>query len=251
MANDMRAHVVGMALAVALALSACGGEVVEAPAAPAPPSPAAPVSPPPSPIPSPPPPTSGLPAGLPDAFAEDLDPADLPPEELVPERADVTGLWFARTSEGDAVVVAWADSNGDPFQRGGGVAVWRRFTRDPPWRAVFGRAAPAEQGVLGVRATTTDVTGDASEDALIVQDTGGTGNCGHYLVVDLLAGQPVWERDLCDAQVDASTSPVGLVVNRAVFRKGDAHCCPSGFRRTVLTYDGGGWTKVSEEETPA
>jgi hypothetical protein len=244
----MRTQVVGLTLATALTLAGCGGEVVEAPPAPPSPSPVASVSPPPSPVASPPPPTSGLPAGLPDAFAEALDPADLPPEALVPDGADVTGLWLARTSEGDAVVVAWADPKGDPFQRKGGVAVWRRFTQDPPWRAVFGRAAPAEQGVLGVRATTADVTGDASEDALIVQDTGGTGSCGHYLVVDLLAGVPLWERDLCDGQVDASTSPVGLVVSQAVFKEGDAHCCPSGFRRTVITYDDGVWTKFSEEE---
>jgi hypothetical protein len=193
-----------------------------------------------------------LPEGLPATFARDLDPAQLPPERLVPRGAEVIGLWFARTSTGDAIVLAWADPKGDPFRRDGGIAAWRRFSEAPPWRAVFGRATLAEEGVLGVRATTADVTGDGSEDALVVQDVGGTGACGRYLVLDLLAGLSVWERDICDGQADVSTAPAGLVVNQAVYEEGDAHCCPSAFRRTVLTYDGDGvWSRVSVEETPA
>jgi len=233
---------------IALALVSCGGEPVQVLPRPS-------VAPPSTISPDPTSPSStpavDLPDGLPAAFGEDLDPADLPGSALVPEGAEVTGLWFARTAEGDAVVVAWADPEGDPFRRGGGIAAWRRFNDDPPWRAVFGRATLAEKGVLGVRATTADVTGDGSEDALVVQDTGGTGACGRYVVLDLLAGSAVWERELCDAQVDPSTAPVGLVLDQAVYEPGDAHCCPSAFRRTVLTYDGdGGWTKVSVEETP-
>jgi hypothetical protein len=160
----------------------------------------------------------------------------------------VTGLWFARTSAGDALVVAWAEPEGDGLHRDGGVAAWRRFTADPPWRAVYGAAVLAEDRVLGVRATTADMTGDGSEDALVVRETGGSGSCGRYQVLDLLAGIPVWERDLCDATVDPSTAPVGLVVSEAFFEEGDAHCCPSGFRRTILTYEGDGrWTEASVE----
>jgi len=188
-----------------------------------------------------------LPAGVPATFPQDLEPADLPPAALVPPEAEVIGLWFARTSAGDALVVAWADPNGGPH-RDGGMAAWRRFGDDPPWRAVYGTAVLAEDRVLGVRTTTADVTGDGSEDALVVQNTGGSGSCGRYRVIDLLAGKPVWERDLCDAQVDPSATPVGLVVLEALFEEGDAHCCPSGFRRTVLTYEGEGrWMKASVE----
>jgi hypothetical protein len=235
---------------LALSLAACGGERVEpqplrSTALPS----ASPSATPPDVTPTP---TAELPAGLPATFEKDVDPADLPPSELVPRGAEVTGVWFARTTEGDAVVVAWADPKGNPFRRDGGIAAWRRFDGDPPWRAVFGVAATAEEGVLGVRATTADVTGDGSEDALVVQDTGGTGACGRYMVLDLLAGSAVWERELCDAQVDPSTAPVGLVIDQAVYEPGDAHCCPSAFRRTVLVYDGDGdWSKVSVEETPA
>ena len=244
---------VAIGVITAMLAAACGGERVEAP------PPAVTTAPPPSAVSSPtspptPSPTSAveLPEGLRATFGRDLDPSRLPPEKLVPPGAEVTGLWFARTSIGDAVVVAWADPKGDPFRRDGGIAEWRRFAQDPPWRAVFGRGARAEEGVLGVRATTADVTGDGSEDALVVQDVGGTGACGRYLVLDLLAGLPIWEREVCDGRVDPSTAPVGLVIDRAVSEEGDAHCCPSAFRRTVLTYDGdGGWTKVSVEETPA
>jgi hypothetical protein len=36
----------------------------------------------------------------------------------------------------------------------------------------------------------------------------------------------------------------------AVFKPGDAHCCPSATRTTVLTYDGAdGWTIASREVT--
>jgi hypothetical protein len=236
-----------------LVLAACGGEPVAVPPVPTTPAP--------TPIESPatPEPTASatrspeieLPAGLPDSFAEDLDPASLPPQALVPGRADVIGVWFAPTAAGEAVLIAWADPKGDPFRRDGGIAVWRRFEDAPPWRAIFGRATPAEEGVLGVRATTADMTGDGSEDALVVSDTGGTGACGRYLVLDLLTAGVAWERALCDAQVDPSSAPVGLVIEQAVFEAGDAHCCPSAFRRTVLTYEGDGrWTKASVEERP-
>jgi hypothetical protein len=195
-------------------------------------------------------PSIELPAGLPAFFAQDLDPADVPTAELVPKGALVTGVWIAQTTEGDALIVAWADAAGDPFRRDGGIAAWRRFGDRPSWRAVFARASLAEEGVLGVRATTGDVTGDGSEDALVVQDTGGTGACGRYLVLDLVAAAAVWERELCDAQVDPSTAPVGLVIEQAVYEEGDAHCCPTAFRRTVLAYENGDWTKLSVEVTP-
>lgn len=192
-------------------------------------------------------PAVDLPAGVPAAFPQDLEPADLPSSKLVPPGAEVIGLWFARTSAGDAIVVAWVDPTRGPH-RDGGTAVWRRFGDDPPWRAVYGTAVLAEDRVLGVRTTTADVTGDGSVDALVVRETGGSGSCGRFQVLDLLAAKPVWERDLCDAQVDPSANPVGLVVLEAVFEEGDAHCCPSGFRRTVLTYEGDGrWTKASVE----
>lgn len=224
---------IGLALAGAVTLVACGERTVETSAPSISTSPTTAIE---------------LPAGMPATFPEDLAPADLPASALVPGGTEVTGLWFARTSEGDALVVAWADPRDHALHHEGGVATWRRLVGDPPWRAVYARAHSAKAGVLGVRATIADVTADGSEDALIVQDTGGSGGCGRYLVVDLLTGSAVWERHLCDARVDASRNPVGLLILEAVFGEGDAHCCPTGLRRTVLVYQGDGEWKGTGRE---
>ncbi len=44
---------------------------------------------------------------------------------------------------------------------------------------------------------------------------------------------------------------MGLEITEAVYAPGDAHCCPSAFRTTVLTYAGDGrWTVASKTVTP-
>ncbi len=76
--------------------------------------------------------------------------------------------------------------------------VWRRFTDGgAPWRPVFGETYPAAgTPVLGITATTQDVTGDGSEDALVFAETGGSGSCGIYSVLDLAAGTTVYRRSV-------------------------------------------------------
>jgi hypothetical protein len=70
-----------------------------------------------------------------------------------------------------------------------------------------------------------------------------------YAAWDLADATEVFTRDLCDAQVDPSDDPVGLTLVEAVYGSGDAHCCPSAFRTTVLVYESGSWAVASEETT--
>ena len=151
----------------------------------------------------------------------------------------------------EAIVVSWVAPGGDAFRSPQGWVAWRRFAEDPPWRPVIGEAYPARDGVLGITSLTADLTGDGSDDALVFASKGGTGACGVWSVVDLAAGSVAYGRDLCDATVQPSANPVGLVVTASVYREGDPHCCPSAFRTTVLTYEGDEtWATASRRTEP-
>jgi hypothetical protein len=197
-------------------------------------------------------PASSLPLGLPASFASDVPSADVPAVALVPKHTDVTGAWYGRTSSGEAIVVAWQVPGSDPFAHARGLAVWRRFDDGgAPWRPVYGTSYPKTAGVLGISAVTGDLTGDGSDDVLVFAETGGSGGCGTYAVVDLASAARLFRRSVCDTRIDPSTDPPGLVVLEAVYEKGDPHCCPSAMRTSVLTYaDDLTWTTRSSAESP-
>ena len=192
-----------------------------------------------------------LPAGVPPTYGRDVPPGDVPLKALVPKGSRVEGSWYATTPGGDAIVVAYAQPSDDPFRAERGFVVWRRFGDAPPWRALYGADHAAEDGVMTTQVLTGDLTGDGSPDALVNEVTGGSGSCGTWRVVDLATGAEIWRRSMCDAQIAPSAHPVGLEITEAVYAPGDAHCCPSAFRTTVLTYAGGGrWTVASKIVTP-
>ncbi|HEX3301210.1 MAG TPA: hypothetical protein VHW68_14025 [Actinomycetota bacterium] len=196
---------------------------------------------------------SGLPADLPPSFGGAVGPGDVPVAALVPLKAQVTGSWRASTAAGDAIVVAWEMPGGDPFRTDRGIAVWRRFDDGgAPWRPVWGHAYPAGRApVENVSAQVADVTGDGSEDAVILAETGGSGACGTTSVVDLATGAVIYRSTGCDRTVDPNADPAGLVVREAVYRPGDAHCCPSKVRTTVLVDNAGTWqTSSVQTSTP-
>jgi hypothetical protein len=199
----------------------------------------------------PPPPT--LPSGLASPFGEDLAAGDVPLTDLVPAGTDPVGSWFATTSSGEAIVVAWEAPGSDTFRTDRGVVVWRH-TGEPValWRPVFAATYPAARHpVLGITAVIDDVTGDGSQDALVFAETGGSGACGTYLVIDPAAGSQVFRRAVCDATIQPSADPVGLTLTEAVYAHGDPHCCPSATRTTILRRNAdGGWTTISETTTP-
>jgi hypothetical protein len=119
------------------------------------------------------------------------------------------------------------------------------------WRAVYGFTDPANAGVLGIHALIGDATGDGSPDALMFEDTGGSGACGTWRVIDLAANAGVFRRKTCDTTIDLASDPVGLVLREAAFAPEDAHCCPSATKVSVLTFDGGSaWTVFSSTEQP-
>jgi hypothetical protein len=177
---------------------------------------------------------------------------DVPTVSLVPKHTDVTGAWYAQTSAGQSIVVAWQQPGSDPFARARGLAVWRRFDDGgAPWRPVNGVAYPKAAGVLGLSAVTGDLTGDGSDEVLVFAETGGSGGCGTYSVIDLASAARLLRRSVCDTRIDPSIDPPGLVVVEAVYASGDPHCCPSAIRTSVLTYTGDQtWSTLSSTESP-
>jgi hypothetical protein len=164
----------------------------------------------------------------------------------------VTGSWFVRTVAGDGIVVAWEAPGSDPFRTDRGVVVWRHTGEPALWRPVFAVGYRADRHpVLGITAATGDVTGDGSEDALVFAETGGSGVCGIYLVVDVATGTQAFHRSVCDTTIAPSSDPEGLLVTEAVYAHGDPHCCPSATRTTVLRRDpDGAWITASETTVP-
>ncbi len=235
------------ALAVVLAIGACGTQRPSTPTATS-------ASPTPSPSTSPEPSVSSEPSPspepadgeMPTAFTHDLEPAELPLDELVPEGADATGQWFGFTANGVIVLVAWAEPGSDPFLMPRGFALWRRHSSSPHWRVGLVERHEADEGIQEIQMSTTDLTGDDSDDALIFEGIGGSGACGTWLVLDLAGVKETYRRELCDGRIDPGPpgSP-GLVMTRSVYREGDAHCCPSAMRETTLSWTGRAW-RVTE-----
>jgi hypothetical protein len=245
-------------LTVALSATACGGPArgpiaTDPPAHDALPSVTATpsVSDEPSPTVTPSPSPAEIPGGVPASFDEDLAGRDLPFEELIPPGDDVTGVDRAKTPEGEAAVIVFATPGSDPFSQARGFVVWRREPgADPPWHAVYGLAHGERDGVLAIAADVTDLTGDASADALIREETGGTGACATYRVVDLAAGVPLWKRSVCDAEIQPNPDPIGLYEVARVYGPDDPHCCPSAIRERVLVWVGDRFAVASVETTP-
>lgn len=187
------------------------------------------------------------------SYAQDVNAADLPAEALVPAGTTPTDSWPAIAPDGTQyALVAFAAPSDDPLRQARGLIVWRRFPDAPPWRPVYGLSDPADAGVVGIHTLIGDATGDGSPDALTFEDTGGSGACGTWRVLDLAANTDVFKKKTCDATIDLSPDPVGLVLREAVFGQGDAHCCPSSTRISILTFDEeSGWTVYSTTEQPA
>jgi hypothetical protein len=193
-----------------------------------------------------------VPEGTPASYAHDVDAADLPAEALVPTGTTPTDIWPAIAPDGTQfALVAFAAPSDDPLRRARGLVVWRRFPDPPLWRPAYGLSDPADAGVLEIHTLIGDATADGSPDALTFEDTGGSGACGTWRVLDLASNAQVYESQTCDATYDVSIDPAGIVLRAAVYRPGDAHCCPSATRTTVFVYGGDGrWTIVSRVVTP-
>ena len=229
------------AIAVALAIGACD---TQTPAAPSPTSASPAESPSPSPEPSPIPEPSPEPepGEMPRTFEADLEPSELPPEKLIPGGADVTGQWFGFTAGGVVALIAWVEPGSDAFLLPRGFALWRRHASSPHWRVGLVERHDAEEGIQEIQMSTTDLTGDDSDDALVFEGIGGSGACGRWVVIELAGGKETYRRELCDGRIDPGPpgSP-GLVLTRSVYREGDAHCCPSAMRETTLAWTGEAW----------
>jgi hypothetical protein len=178
-----------------------------------------------------------------------VDPADVPAARLIPRGADLTGRWFGFTDDGVVILVAWAEPGDDVFRLPRGYAVWRRAAAAPHWRAAL--IERPRRPVQGVEISTADVSGDGSDDAIVIERIGGSGACGRWGVIDLLRLERTYSRRLCDGRIEPAPPPApGLVLTESVFDPGDAHCCPSAIRRTVLRWDGARWRVGEREVSP-
>jgi hypothetical protein len=189
---------------------------------------------------------------VPTTYAPDDEPGDVPLDALIPKNAEATGTVFPHFPNGEVGIVVTYARGGDPFAREQGLVVWRRFGPAPHWRATHGFRDTASAGVLGIQVQLGEATGDDRPDALAFESVGGTGNCGGWRLVQLAPSieieiEPL---DTCDTQIEFSADPAGLTVAEAIFKAGDAHCCPSHYRVSQLEWDGEAF-EVTSHETQA
>jgi hypothetical protein len=197
------------------------------------------------------PPIATLPDGVPASFDADVAGRQLPVEELIPPGDEITSVARARTDLGEAVLLVFHTPGPDPFREARGFVVWRRDEGgEPPWRAVYGIAHGKRDGVLAISADVTDLTGDGSDDALVREETGGSGACATYRVIDLGAATSIWRRAVCDTEIQPNPDPLGLYLVSRVYEPGDSHCCPSAIRETLLAWRSGAFREVSRTVTP-
>ena len=127
-------------------------------------------------------------------------------------------------------MIAFATPGPDPFRRPSGSSSGGATTGRPPWRAVYGLAHGRRDGVLAISADTTDLTGDGVDDALIREETGGSGACATYRVIDLAAAADL---DACrSATPRSSRTPTrsACIEVARIYAPEDPHCCPSAIR---------------------
>jgi hypothetical protein len=253
----VRARLVPLALASVLVLAACDGGAFDGPtSSPTGPPPGSPTASPTGPTGSRSPTASPIPRPIPPAWAapieEDLAPAELPDEALVPPGATLTAR-AELPAAGDApdqVAVAYVLGD-DPFAAEHGVAVWQRFPEPPAWSVVYAFVDPPEEGVLGIRLRSGDLTGDGHAEVLTFEDRGGSGGCGTWTVVSGGAADTVriFKRDTCDAEYRIAGAT--LVLREAIYEPDDPHCCPSAFRTATLEWNGERFVVTDEvvEET--
>ena len=128
-------------------------------------------------------------------YDRDLDAASLPAHALVPPGTEPTDVWPAISPDGTQfALIAFAAKGGDAFRRARGLVLWRRFDDAPAWRAVYGVSDPPDAGVLDIHALIGDATGDGSPDAITFEGTGGSGGCGTWRVLDLMANADVFTK---------------------------------------------------------
>jgi hypothetical protein len=170
---------------------------------------------------------------------------DLTP--LAPPGAEI-GFREVRTDPFEQVTFAWRRGD-DPFAQEQGFVVWQRS--DQTWVAVSAFTDRPDAGVLGISVQVGELTGDAIDEYLTFEQTGGSGACGRWRVISSTAGaaDEVFDRTTCDT--DIRIIGEALEMREAVYGPDDPHCCPSGFLASTFEWDGGGFALVSTEEQPA
>jgi len=193
-----------------------------------------------------------LPSDAPTSYARPASVGDVPLASLVPPGAQVTSVWRPSTPAGglSQIAVAWT-RGGDPFAAEHGFEVWQAFPDKPAWRVVYAFTDAPGSGVLGVRFDAGDLTSDGLPDLLSFEDVGGSGACGVWRVVESTPGSAaqILRRKTCDTQMQIAGGT--LRIRSAVYRTGDAHCCPSAYRTTTLGWSQTGWTVIARETAPA
>jgi hypothetical protein len=136
----------------------------------------------------------------------------------------------------DQVVAAWSRGD-DPLRQDWGLALWQNYPDERAWRVTYAFEDRSPKGVLGITATFGDLTSDGHEEVLTFESTGGSGACGTWRVLatdDTLITGEIWHEQTCDTRVEIGAG--GLVVEEALYRPEDPHCCPSRTRTTTLAW---------------
>jgi hypothetical protein len=161
---------------------------------------------------------------------------------LAPRGARVIAV---RTLSDDQRALLWSigGHSEDPASELYGVTIVEGQTR------LYSHRAP--RGALRMSIETGDFSGDGRQDALVFDDTGGSGACGDYRAVVMGPGtaRARLARPLCEDQGSIHLARRGLLFSLGERKdpktRDEIHCCYLFVRRTLKRWSGGRWRDVS------
>jgi len=170
-----------------------------------------------------------------------------PKPSLAPRGARVIGV---RSLSDDQRLLMWrlGGHAEDPLSSLYGVTLVEGNTR------LYSHRAP--RGALRISVETGDLNADGRQDALVFDDTDGSGACGDYRAVITGPGtaRETLARMLCEDEGTIHVRGGGLLFRLGATKdpktRNQIHCCYLFVRRTLRRWNGARWIRVSSSLAP-
>jgi hypothetical protein len=184
-------------------------------------------------------PRASRPAPVPWRFDSNLEPRNVPLQELVPADANIVAAWYPN----GVIAVTWQREAPDELHDILGLAIWRRTRAD--WRRAYARSTSR---IYGFDVTPFDLRRDGRPDFFVREDTDGSAGCGtHRVLSSTNRGiRQLYVRHHC---LDEGTIGVrnDLLVEVDGLEPSGAgiHCCYRFALTRMKRWDGRRWVTVS------
>jgi hypothetical protein len=189
-------------------------------------------------------PRASRPGPVPSRFEANLEPRNVPLQELVPADADVIAAWYPK----GAIAVTWRREARDGLHHVLGLAIWRRTQAD--WRRAYSRTTSR---IYQLDVTPFDLGRDGRPDFFVREDTDGSAGCGmHRVLSSTNRGiRQLYVRHHCMDEGTIGVRRDLLVEVDGIEHVGPGiHCCYRFALKRMKRWDGRRWVTVSRRMRP-